>query len=94
LLDHHIDAVEAGLLCGLISEPKFTMSSGEIDLELRPCFSGNRSRLPRATIVGKQSRVKYERVCNINDHGGAIRLPACYRKGSGILDLLEKRLDW
>jgi hypothetical protein len=80
-------------MCGLISEPKFTMSSGEIDLELRPCFCSNRSRLPRATGVGKQSCVKYERVCNVNDHGGTIRLSACNREGLCVLDLLEEHLD-
>jgi hypothetical protein len=58
LFDHHVGAVEARLLCGMISEPKFTMSHGEIDLELCPCFTSNRSRLPRATGVGKKSCVK------------------------------------
>jgi hypothetical protein len=41
----------------------------------------------------EKSCVKYERVCNVNDHGGTIRLSACNRKSSGILDLLEERLD-
>jgi hypothetical protein len=81
------------LLGGLVGEPKLSMSSGEVDLELRPYFPRNRSRLPQTTGVGKQPSVKYERVCNINDHSRAVRLPACNRKRSSVLDLLEKRLD-
>jgi hypothetical protein len=69
------------------------MGCGEIDLELRPCFPGNCSSLPRPTRIGKQSRVKDYRVCNINDHCVTIRLPSCYRKGSRVLDLLEEHLD-
>jgi hypothetical protein len=79
-------------MCSLVSEMELTMCSGEIDLELRPRFPGNRYGLPRPTSIGEQSRIKYKCVCHIDDHGGAIGLPARYRKGSSILDLLENIL--
>jgi hypothetical protein len=85
--------VEAGLLCSLVGETKLTMCSGKIYLELRPCFSGNRSGLPCLISVGGKSRVNYKGVCHIDDHGGAIGLPARYCKGSSVLEFLEKRLD-
>jgi hypothetical protein len=80
-------------MCSLVSETKLTMDSGEIELELRPSITGNCSGLPRSTCIGKKSRVKYECLCHVDDHGSAIGLTARYRKGSSVLDLLEERLD-
>jgi hypothetical protein len=85
--------VEARLLCGLVGELEFTMSSGEVDIESRPRFLRYCSRLPHTTGIWKQSCIEYESVCNVNDHSGTVRLPVYNRKSSGVLDLLEKRLD-
>jgi hypothetical protein len=93
LFNHYVSAVEARLMCGLVGQSKFAMSSSEIDLELRPCFGRYLSRLPCTAGVGKQSCIKYESACNINDHGSTVRLASCNRESSCVLNLLKKHLD-
>jgi hypothetical protein len=93
LLNHHVSAVEARLLCGLVGQSKFAMSSSEVDLELSPCFGRYRSRLPCTTGVRKKYCIKYESVCNVNNHSSTVRLAACNRESSCVLNLLKKRLD-
>jgi hypothetical protein len=93
LFARHVSDMEARLLCSLVGEMKFAMSSGEIDFKLGPCIGRYRSRLPCMAGVGIQSYVEHESVCKIDDHGRTVRLAACHCERSCILNLLKKRLD-
>jgi hypothetical protein len=69
------------------------MGGRKIDLELSPYIGRDRSRLSCTAGVGKQSCVKHESVCSINNHCRAVRPADCHCESSCILNLLKERLN-